>query len=517
MNTLRRRAVLGAGLLAGVLLAVAAYLVHFQARWAVARYERQLQDAGETLALTPLLPPPVLPERNGALLFSQARLSGGSDTNLLNKNPPVAMLLVAPGKAMIGWAQPDVRADTTNQWSEIEAALAQYDDSLDVVREAVGRPVFDFQLDYRQGFDLLLPHLAPLKRATQLLTADTLCALHRGDVATGTTNVESMLALVKATAEERLAISQLVRIAMAAIAMSATWELLQAPGLGEDQLAAVQRGWVGLRFVEPTEDALAADRALSLMTLKRMRNSSAQFRRVAAMAGPGSRNPTLAFGNMVEQFLEETAAGAKEATWRFSSSYPDQLRALKGYQALLESFRAVRAGQPFVPTFGPLQERLTELGLRHGEEESGPRFSGLDSGLRSLFSDSVLSLSRVLNRVFSAEAARALTVTALALKRYQLRHGQYPAQLSALVPEFLPAPPRDPADGKPLRYRLNLDGSFLLYSIGDDGTDHGGDGSPIGKYQTLGWQKGRDLVWPCPATPEEISAYRQKQASKRGR
>ena len=507
---------LGAGLLAGIVLVVA-YLVHFQAKWAVARYERQLQAAGETLALGPLLPPPVLPERNGALIFNQARLYWGSDTNVLNKNPPPTMLMVAPGKAMVGWAQPDVRADGTNTWSEIEAALAQYDDALELVREAVERPVFDFQLDYRQGFEVMLPHLAPLKRATQLLTADTLCALHRGDVAAGTTNVESMLALVRAMSEERLPISQLVRIAMAAIAMSATWELIQAPSLNEDQLAAVQRGWTELRFIQPAEDALLAERALSLMMLTRMRNSSAQFRRVAAMAGPGSRNPTLAFGNMVEQFLEETAAGAKEATWRLSASYPDQLRTLKGYQALLESFRAVQAGQPFVPAFGPLQARLTELGLRHGEEESAHPFSGLNSGLSTLFSDSVLSLSKVINRVFSAEAARELTITALALKRYQLRHGHYPAQLSALVPEFLSDPPRDPADGKPLRYRPNPDGSFLLYSIGEDGTDNGGDGSPTGKYQTLGWQKGRDLVWPCPATPEEISAYRQKQASKRGR
>ena len=51
----------------------------------------------------------------------------------------------------------------------------------------------------------------------------------------------------------------------------------------------------------------------------------------------------------------------------------------------------------------------------------------------------------------------------------------------------------------------------------EDGTDQGGDASPPGRYQSLGWQKGRDLVWPGPATAEEISAYRQKQASNRGR
>jgi hypothetical protein len=68
-------------------------------------------------------------------------------------------------------------------------------------------------------------------------------------------------------------------------------------------------------------------------------------------------------------------------------------------------------------------------------------------------------------------------VTAIALKRYQLRHGNYPTDLSMLVPEFLSTVPRDPVDGKLLRYRLNPDGTFLLYSVGEDGKDDGGDAS----------------------------------------
>ena len=128
----------------------------------------------------------------------------------------------------------------------------------------------------------------------------------------------------------------------------------------------------------------------------------------------------------------------------------------------------------------------------------------------------MVALSRVLNRVVGAEVARELTITALALKRYQLRHGQYLADLSALVPEFLASVPRDPADGQPLRYRLKPDGTFLLYSIGEDGTDNGGDASPAGNAESLSWQRGRDLVWPCPATLEEVSTFQQKHAPKRG-
>jgi hypothetical protein len=168
-------------------------------------------------------------------------------------------------------------------------------------------------------------------------------------------------------------------------------------------------------------------------------------------------------------------------------------------------------------TLSRQQACLVELHLHFENEESSGRFDPSGPGLRSLFSDSVVALSRVLNRVFGAEVARELTITALALKRYQLRHGQYPADLSALVTDCLASVPRDPADGKPLRYRLKPDGMFLLYSIGEDGIDNGGDASPASKTESFSWQKGRDLVWPCPAIPEEVSAFQQKHASKHGR
>jgi hypothetical protein len=38
--------------------------------------------------------------------------------------------------------------------------------------------------------------------------------------------------------------------------------------------------------------------------------------------------------------------------------------------------------------------------------------------------------------------------------------------------------PRDLMDGQPLRYRLNRDGSFVLYSVGADMRDDGGDPVP---------------------------------------
>jgi len=102
-------------------------------------------------------------------------------------------------------------------------------------------------------------------------------------------------------------------------------------------------------------------------------------------------------------------------------------------------------------------------------------------------------------------AYQQMVLTVLGIQRYRLRTGRLPAQLSELVPEYLAALPHDFMDGKALRYRLRPgDGDFLLYSVGEDGKDDGGDPVPQAdkkSYRQI-WD-GRDAVWPSAATADD--------------
>jgi hypothetical protein len=111
-------------------------------------------------------------------------------------------------------------------------------------------------------------------------------------------------------------------------------------------------------------------------------------------------------------------------------------------------------------------------------------------------------LDKLLTRIVRGEAQRGLVVTALAIKRYELREGELPPDLEALVPGFLSAVPTDVMDGEPLRYRRE-EGGFLLYSVGEDGVDDGGDARPVDE-RTLapGLVTGRDMVWPVATSAE---------------
>ena len=62
---------------------------------------------------------------------------------------------------------------------------------------------------------------------------------------------------------------------------------------------------------------------------------------------------------------------------------------------------------------------------------------------------------------------------ALAVARYRRAHGELPESLDQLAPEFIDTVPADPFTGKPMVF-LKLEDGWTLYSLGEDGQDHGG-------------------------------------------
>ncbi len=71
-----------------------------------------------------------------------------------------------------------------------------------------------------------------------------------------------------------------------------------------------------------------------------------------------------------------------------------------------------------------------------------------------------------------ATLARLLSLD-LALRTYRADHGEWPVELSELVPDYLGAIPHDPMSSQPFVYRPE-EPEFVLYSLGFDGEDDGG-------------------------------------------
>jgi hypothetical protein len=508
----RRRKILtvaGAALVAAALIPVTH---HYQLRATTEAYIAELKAKGEPMKLSQVIPPPMPPEQNSADTFREAVALFEADRSLLTTNSCSAMKMVAPGKAMICWQQPDVRGfDATNSWQEITAAVTQNAKSFALLQRIIDKPDFDFQIKYESGFagfNFTNLYLIESKRAAQRLKSAALCDLHEGDTASAVKNLRAMLALAKALRDERFAISELVRIAIAQIALTVNWELLQSPDLTDEQLAELQQDWLSLDFIQGDANALGMERVSEEIPLAKWRNSTSEVQHYFGLEEKARESMGLAGGKGT--IWDRAKITAKIFMWRYWWSYPDELRALNGYEVLINTAQFAQTNGSFQSALQYQNTKLEELGISKLDDEFLALFSN-EMDFHSMLSQSVLSLSGVFNKVMSVETAKQVTVTAIALKRYQIKHGNYPRDLNSLVPEFVPTVPLDPVDGNPLRYRLKADGAFTLYSVGENGKDDGGDPSLEKGVQSSSfyWQNPHalDWVWPRPATPEEVENF----------
>lgn len=504
-----------------VTLGALIYIAHIRSKSPLEEYKAKLRASGEKLAIEELIPPRVPVAENRAEHLRKAIQLSEVAGRFVNDNLPFAMRTIAPGKAIDGSRQPDIRTDTaTNSWEAMDAALLGRNEELELLHELIEQPVLDFELEYKRGFRLLLPHLAKTKGEAQLLFAAAVCDLHRGNTPSSVTNIRAILAIVKGTQGERLVISQLVRIAIASIAVAPTWELLQATNATDSDLQALQKDWQALEFTAAAEASMEMERAMALVAAAEMRAASNPLD-IYGYSPSGSSSSSSGSGDWLEdlgQTIKDSWSGAKSKTaitlWRVSWSYTDELRLLQGEQILIESFRQLQTNKNFRLVREEQNRKLDALGI-HEITGMARVFQMLDeSELTHLASSSVDSLQVYVLREMRIEAARQLIATAIALKRFHLAHQAYPDELSQLVPQYLAEAPLDPVDNLPLRYHKNSDGTFLLYSVGEDGVDDGGDAVPVKTSNSFSWDRGRDWVWPQPASEAEIQAYYATNSSK---
>jgi hypothetical protein len=298
---------------------------------------------------------------------------------------------------------------------------------------------------------------------------------------------------------------QLVRVAIVSFACSAQWELLQATNLADADLIRLRDDWARLDFVSPMENAFLVERALASDLFEYIRNPT-NHSTLHSFSTTTGTPPSGGLLDALKARAEVVKARVGEAYWRHSWSFKDELHYLKGNQILIEGLRHMQTNRAFVAVIADCKSRVDAMVATNG----------IELWMRSAFEVDDLgspeALASCLDKVFSTETQVQLVLTAIAIKRFQLRHGSPPESLGALVPVFADRIPEDPSDGMPLRYRRDSDGSFVLYSIGKDGVDNGGNASPIGTSRSFHWNRGQDWVWPQPATDAEVEAYQATQA-----
>ena len=467
----------------------------------VEAYKKSLIARGEKLEISQILPPPVPPAQNGADVFNQA---AGLLTDPANDEPQLvpAMRMIGPGSAIVCFREPDVRSyDFTNSWEVEMAGVNANRDATEQFRQLINFSALDFDINYKD-FPDIWPHFPrSLDSCEAALSTEAICDLHTGDTGAAVTNICALLAVANGLHDARLDECQEYRMELMSIATGPSWELLQATNLDDGELAVLQKSWEQAELIHAMENSILMDRAIgeSLISKMRSSNKSAGEVRVAPIPPPVSGSWPFRYS-----WYDLKFAYAR-AMWRASWGYSDELRMLQHDQIILETIHAIETNGFFNPTFIDMANSL-EAGTTNVSADWVEK-AGIPD-LREEFSGQADGAVQLMYATMAAEAARKIVITAIALKRYQLKHGNYPPNLSTLVPIFMSAVPRDPVDGQSLRYRLNPDGTFLLYSIGENGKDDGGDASNP-EMDDYNWEdpNSLDLVWPQPATPQEIQNF----------
>jgi hypothetical protein len=479
---------------------------HFRGKARLIRYKTKLAAAGEKLLVKDLLIP-VLPEDNGfPLLLSQLKALPPWDPNSM---VPFARRL-QHGKAIVShkesmWLD-SAPQPKTNTWAALEDWMSENESGINALRSALEAKSFDSNPDYSLGYGIKLVHLATLKRGAQVLATGTLVELHHGKFPEALIDLRALYSCSRALRNEPLVISQLVRVAISDMAIVRTWECLQASGWEESQLAEIQQMLSSESFIHEMVRALEMERILADLEFERFRASN--------KAAADTLNLIADFEGGILNFKglpEESGAVLDEIMnhvrkfgfrnfyvpfWRFAWMHQDHANALETAQAVVAATRETETAHSYM-AFKSVSKTWPSPDDKPSVYDRW-RYAFSSAG-KSEFITSVLKAAQ-------AEVYRSLALSAVAIKRYELKSHKLPGRLEELVPNFLARVPDDFFDGKPLRYRSKQGLGFVLYSVNADGIDNGGDPEPVDHSSRIMWS-GRDAVWPEPATAQEIRDF----------
>ena len=414
--------------------------------------------------------------------------------------------------AIVVWKQPWPRTeDGRILWPVMREAMNENRMALDEAGAAAASGPIRFELDARGGSGMLLRHLAPLRSLEQSFDSRIMLELHDGHFDDAWTNLFAATRLVTAWEPEPAEVSHNIRFMFARMAYAATWQALQAGGWSDEQLSRLQTEWASVNFFTNLAETAAFKRASTAAMCEQILSEPAD------LSGFSAPDFVKELMRAPRSALSEATAMWADAKYRKYGIFVDEQNLLLHFQHREVEIRNA------IPATNWLQMRALP-----GVTSPTPFVSKFRSRIQSMLNVREMGTSMgrggitLIARAAESESRRRILVTALALERYRLRHGAYPQTLSSLAPEFLPSVPVDFMDGQPLRYRLTDDGHFILYSVGLDATDNGGEmppheissrRSPMGSPRMSA--SDTDIVWPRPASTEEVEAVLQQEKYER--
>jgi tetratricopeptide (TPR) repeat protein len=338
-----------------------------------------------------------------------------------------------------------VTAQSQSPAADVLLALSKYDPVIEKLWRDSALPFSRFPVKYDTDppAEILIPHLAAVKRYAQVLQLRAIAELQNGQSEKAMDDVKLLLRLAESIHNEPFLISHLVRIAILQITLQPVYEGLAKHEWSDEQLVALDS--------ELAKLDLLADYKLSMR----------------GEMGLHGGNIDYLIRNRRELFNMTSGTGASSGPPFISSLIPTGWF----YQNRLGCARMVV--EYYIPVADVNQQTVSPAAVRHADEVLRVETKGT-TPYNILERMLLPALGNAVKKFAYAQSSVDLARVAIALERYRLAHGEYPESLNALAPQFMEKVPRDVIGGGPLKYRRTSDGQFVLYSIGWNERDDGG-------------------------------------------
>ncbi len=458
--------------------------------WAAAKAKWEAK--GESFDREKFVPPPVPEEQNLAALplFKLEQVAGANGKPYLSlvtlrkamRGESPANDIPDVGKWSLGETPdlPKIRAAIRANYATIvksptapESTLAQFEAIYpflaDLRAASVRRPYFRLNLDYAidPPCDRPLGPVVDPIRISKLLAVHAILALHehRGDLALADLQLNQQI--FAGIQRDPSLVGALVAIGMRAIGNAVIFDGLAEYAWTDAQLAELEKMLQPIDFLTEYQFAMRSEVLFALGTIDYLRQPGhrAEIEKIEA---PNDR-PSL------------TAADLFAEGW-----WDDNKRQIAEYDFNELAVVDPQSRRVFADVALRLKRQNDEACARWDAGAPWNAFFAMTGGL-----------SPAVEKFAEGQVSVDQTRIACALERYRLAHKVYPATLAELAPALIDEVPHDVMNGEPYGYRLNADGTFVLYSVGWNGKDDGG--TVVFKEhdpKMIDYENG-DWVWPA--------------------
>ncbi len=363
--------------------------------------------------------------------------------------------------------------------ADVLLALSKFDPAIEQLRKdsQLQYSRFPVKYDMDDPAEILLPHLLAIKQSSQVLELRAIAELQNGQTDAAADDIKLMLRMVDSVQSEPFIITHLVRMAVMQMAIQCIYEGLSEHKWSDAQLAEMDSGLAKINFPEDYQFSILSESAAHAKIMEWLEEKRSR-------------------GKVLVDLLTSDNQGKSNSSLQWVGRAVDLMPKGWFYQGdiLLSEVDEIWASVPSSNTRrvispGSVLQASNAMVLADNQA-SAFNFLG-----RILTSD----LSTYAKRTAFAQESAELAQTAIALERYYLAHGEYPASLDALAPKFMEQIPSDIINGEPLRYHPTPNGRFILYSVGWNEQDDGGTTVPSKGLIGTGVDVDKgDWVWQYP-------------------